>query len=80
MLSDAVCVRVCVCVCVCVCVTQMLSEGDKDKDGWMSEEEFMSVELWFQYRAFQPGSDSDPEASHLSEEARAEAKKIAFDR
>ncbi len=58
----------------------MLNEVDKDKDGLLSEEEFMAVELWFQYRAFQPGSDNDPEASQLSDEARAEAKKVAYDR
>lgn len=30
---------------------QMLSEGDKDKDGLMAIEEWSTIDLWFQYKA-----------------------------
>jgi hypothetical protein len=54
----------------------MLAEADKDKDGLLVEEEWHRVELWFQYRAFQPGSEEDLEAEH----ALAPARKEAYDR
>lgn len=58
----------------------MLSEGDKDKDGLVEEAEWSKVELWFQYRAFLPGSEADLEAEAAGEAAREAARREAFDR
>lgn len=59
---------------------QVLVRADADEDGLLSEEEWMGAQLWFERRAFQPGSQADLEAATLSEEARAAAKQEAFDR
>lgn len=60
--------------------TQILSEVDGDKDGLLSEGEWYEVEVWFQYRVFQPGSDADPEAQYASEGDREAARRAAYDR
>jgi len=56
----------------------MLREADKDQDGLLLEPEWLAVELWFQYRAFQPGGPDDLEAEHALEWQAA--KKEAYDR
>ena len=43
----------------------MLAEADADHDGLMTDEQWNSVELWFQYRKFQPGvSEADLKAAY----------------
>ncbi|GLC51118.1 hypothetical protein PLESTB_000467700 [Pleodorina starrii] len=39
------------------------AEVDKDKDGLLTQEEWSAAELWFQYRAAQPGSAPSPSAA-----------------
>lgn len=56
----------------------MLREADKDKDGLLVESEWLGVELWFQYRAFQPGSEEDLEGEHALEQQAK--KREAYDR
>eukprot|EP00967_Tisochrysis_lutea_P085924 scaffold120855_cov19-Tisochrysis_lutea.AAC.1 len=56
----------------------MLREADKDQDGLLLENEWLAVELWFQYRTFQPGSNEDLEGEFALE--RQAAKKEAYDR
>lgn len=65
--------------CLQLVQVDMLSEADKDHDGLLSEDEWSGVELWFQYRAFQPGSEEDLEAEHAEVDKEA-LKKEAFDR
>jgi len=56
----------------------MLREADKDKDGLLLESEWLAVELWFQYRLFQPGSAEDLEGEFALE--KQALKKEAYDR
>jgi hypothetical protein len=60
------------------CFLQMLREADKDKDGLLLESEWLAVELWFQYRLFQPGSAEDLEGEFALE--KQALKKEAYDR
>ncbi|KAG2442556.1 hypothetical protein HXX76_002642 [Chlamydomonas incerta] len=48
------------------------AEVDKDHDGLLSQEEWSTAELWFQYRAAQPGAPQ-AEVPEASGEAEAEA-------
>lgn len=63
---------------MCFVVLQMLREADKDKDGLLHESEWLGVELWFQYRVFQPGSAGDLEGEFAQE--KQESRKEAYDR
>ncbi len=57
----------------------MLAEADRDHDGFISENEWNGVQLWFQYRAFQPGvSEHDMEGAYA--EVQPEARRARFDR
>lgn len=53
---------------------QMLSEVDDNKDGFLTEAQWNKVELWFQYKAFLPGSEEDLDAG-----AAAKQQKAAYD-
>lgn len=52
--------------------SQICAEVDKDHDGLLSQEEWSTAELWFQYRAAQPGA-LQAEVPEASGEAGAEA-------
>lgn len=43
---------------------EICAEADRDGDGLLTEVEWYNLELWFQYKAFQAGSEADLEAEH----------------
>eukprot|EP00798_Chlamydomonas_sp_ICE-L_P003480 gene3480-13542_t len=67
----------------------MLAELDNDKHGFITEEQWETVELWFQYRVFRPGvskeelesipyDENDPEIISQAEKA-GKLKKILWE-
>ena len=59
---------------------QMLSEADDNRDGLLTEAQWSKVELWFQYKAFLPGSEDDLEAGPEAAAVAATRQKAAYDR
>ena len=62
----------------------MLSEADEDKDGLVTESQWAKVELWFQYKAFVPGTEDDLDGEFTAKATaqsriltRAESQKVA---
>ncbi|KAG1668074.1 hypothetical protein FOA52_010484 [Chlamydomonas sp. UWO 241] len=53
----------------------MLNEVDDNKDGCLSRAQWTSVEIWFQYKAFLPGSEED-----LDAEMAVAQQRDAYDR
>ena len=58
----------------------MLGEADDNHDGLLTEAQWSKVELWFQYKAFLPGSEDDLEAGREAAAAAATWQKTAYDR
>mmetsp|Transcript_35241 Transcript_35241/g.78424 ORF Transcript_35241/g.78424 Transcript_35241/m.78424 type:complete len:1824 (+) Transcript_35241:146-5617(+) len=55
----------------------MLSEADADKDGYLTEAQWSSVELWFQYKMFAPGAEADLEGEYALVDQ--EERKVKYD-
>ncbi len=56
----------------------MLNEADDNKDGLLTNAQWKKIDLWFQYKAFLPGSAEDLEAS--SALTPEQQQKQAYDR
>ena len=56
----------------------MLGEADDNHDGLLTQAQWSKVELWFQYKAFLPGGEDDPEGPHALKSSAAQQE--AYDR